>query len=315
MLRPVFLYKSDPVRGQRWGEVFAAEAPEIEFRQWAEWCASNDDPARVQWLAAWEPPERIAERFPSLQLLMSTGAGVDQFDLSQLPPALPLLRMVEPGIVRGMIEYVVHAVLDLHRERPRYRRQQALQQWQPHPLRSAGERSVGVLGLGELGRAVLQALRPFGFRLSGWSRSAHAVDGVACHAGADALDGFLAECEILVCLLPLTDETRGFLNARRLRQLPRGAALVQVGRGAQLVNADLLAALDDGHLSEAMLDVTDPEPLPPGHPLWQHPQVQITPHVASITQPESAARVAIEQLRRHARGEPLTGLVDRQRGY
>lgn len=314
-MRPVFLYKADPVRGRRWAEVFAAEAPEIEFRLWADWGAPGDDPARVRWLAAWEPPDDIAGRFPQLQLLMSSGAGVDQFDFTRLPPALPVVRMVEPGIVRGMVEYVVHAVLDLHRDRPAYRRQQAQRLWQPLPVRTAGERCVGVLGLGSLGQAVLQGLAPFGFRLAGWSRSRHAIDGVACHAGAGGLAAFLAGTDILVCLLPLTDQTRGFLDAARLRTLPRGAALVHVGRGAQLVPAALLQSLDDGHLSEAVLDVTEPEPLPADHALWAHPRVQITPHIASMTQPETAARTALDNLRRHARGEAVTGLVNRALGY
>lgn len=315
MQRPVFLYKADPVRGRRWAEVFADEAPEIELRLWADWMAEGGDPARVLWLAAWEPPDDIPQRFPQLQLLMSPGAGVDQFDFTKLPPELPVVRMVEPGIVRGMVEYVVHAVLDLHRDRPTYRRQQTMRQWRPLPVRTADERCVGVLGLGSLGQAVLQGLSPFGFRLAGWSRTRHAIDGVACHAGAVELDAFLAATDILVCLLPLTQETRGLLDTEVLRRLPRGASLVHVGRGAQLVPEALLRALDDGHLSEAVLDVTLPEPLPADHVLWSHPRIQITPHIASMTQPETAALAAINNLRRHARGESLLGLVDRTRGY
>ena len=139
--------------------------------------------------------------------------------------------------------------------------------------------------------------------------------GVRCHAGADELDGFLAHSEILVCLLPLTDATRGILNAALFAKLPRGASLVHVGRGPQLVAHDLLQALDDGQLAEVVLDVTDPEPLPPDHALWTHPRVRITPHIASMTQPQTAARVAIDNLRRFTRGEALVGLVDRVRGY
>ena len=315
MHRPVFLYKADPVRGHRWAAVFAREAPDIEFRLWADWGGPGDDPAQVRWLAAWEPPVDLAARFPALELLLSTGAGVDQFDFGRLPAALPVVRMVEPGIVAGMVEYVVHAVLDLHRDMPAYRRQQAARQWQPLPVRTAAERRVGVLGLGSLGQAVLQALGPFGFARAGWSRSRPVIDGVACHAGADELEGFLARTDILVCLLPLTADTRGFLGARRLRALPRGAALVHVGRGAQLVADALLQALDDGALSEAVIDVTEPEPLPADHALWTHPRVRLTPHVASMTQPETAARAAIANLRRHARGEAPQGLVDRARGY
>jgi glyoxylate/hydroxypyruvate reductase A len=314
-VRPVFLYKADPVRGQRWAEVFAQQAPDVEFRLWDDWGRPGDDPARVRWLAAWEAPDDIARRFPALQLLMSSGAGVDQFDFARLPPQLPVVRMVEPGIVRGMVEYVVHAVLDLHRDMPSYRRQQADRRWQPLPVRTADQRRVGVLGLGMLGRAVLEALEPFGFVRAGWSRSRHAIDSVACHAGPAELAGFLASTDILVCLLPLTGETHGFLDADRLGRLPRGASLVHVGRGAHLVTEALLRALDDGALAEAVLDVTDPEPLPHDHPLWSHPRVRLTPHVASVTQPETAACRAIDNLRRHARGEAPVGLVDRSLGY
>jgi glyoxylate/hydroxypyruvate reductase len=310
-MRPVFVYKSDPQRGRQWADIFRSEAPEIDFRVWPD----IGDAADVHFLAAWEPPADLATRFPNLQLLLSTGAGVDQFDFAVLPPHLPVVRMVEPGIVDGMVEYVTHAVLDLHRDMPAYRRAQQQRHWHVIPVRPASERRVGVLGLGSLGQAVLARLVSFGFDCAGWSRSRHDVPGVRCHAGAGELDGFLAHCEILVCLLPLTDVTRGILNAELFAKLPKGASLVHVGRGPQLVAHDLLQALDEGHLGEVVLDVTDPEPLPPDHALWPHPRVRITPHIASMTQPQTAARVAIENLRRFAAGKPLVGLVDRTRGY
>ena len=306
-----FLYKSDPARGRQWAAVFARRAPEIDFRIWPD----VGDPARVRFLAAWEPPDDLATRFPNLSVLFSSGAGVDQFDLTALPPALPVVRMVEPGIVHSMVEYVTHAVLDLHRDMPAYRRQQARGEWQPLPVLTTGERRVGVLGLGSLGQAVLAQLVAFGFDCAGWSRSRHVVDRVACHAGDDELGAFLARTEFLVCLLPLTDSTRGFLDTALFSKLPAGASLVHVGRGPQLVANDLLAALDSGQLREAVLDVTDPEPLPPSHALWRHPNVRITPHIASMTQPLSAAEVVLDNLHRFAAGEPMLGLVDRARGY
>jgi len=308
---PAFLYKSDPVRGRQWAEVFARRASPLDFRIWPD----VGNAADVHFLAAWEPPADIATRFPNLKLLFSSGAGVDQFDFSVLPPELPIVRMVEPGIIHGMVEYVTHAVLDLHRDMPAYRRQQQHGLWQPLPVRIAAERRVGVLGLGSLGQAVLQSLHRFGFDCAGWSRSRHEIDGIQCFAGPGELDGFLARTDILVCLLPLTDATRGLLNTDLFSRLPRGAQLVHVGRGAQLVSQDLLDALDDGRIAEAALDVTDPEPLPSGHPLWAHPRVRITPHIASMTQPHSAAEVVLDNLRRFERGEPLLGLVDRFRGY
>ncbi len=307
----VFVYKADPERGRGWAEVFRREAPEIDFRIWPD----IGDPLRVRYLAAWEPPEKIGARFPNLKLLFSTGAGIDQFDLAALPRDLPVVRMIEPGIVGGMVEYVTHAVLDLHRDMPAYRRAQQRREWQVLPVKTASERRVGVLGLGSLGQAVLTQLGTLHFDCAGWSRSQHAIAGVHCFAGDAELPDFLSRTEILVCLLPLTAETRGFLNAELFARLPQGAALVHVGRGPQLDVPDLMAALDSGRIAEAVLDVIEPEPLPPEHPLWSHVRVRITPHIASVTQPVTAARVVLENLRRFARGEALVGLVDRARGY
>jgi len=306
-----FVYKSDPVRGRQWAEVFARHAPELPFHIWPD----VGDPAAVRFLAAWEPPANILEVFPNLELLFSSGAGVDQFDFAALPPELPVVRMVEPGIINGMVEYVSWAVLALHRDMPHYQRQQRRAQWKTAPVRPASQRRVGVLGLGSLGQAALAQLRGFGFACAGWSRSRHALDGVQCFAGADELPGFLARTDILVCLLPLTAETRGVLNAALFAQLPRGAGLVHVGRGPHLVHDDLLAALAGGQIGDAILDVTDPEPLPPDHPFWSHPAIWLTPHIASMTQPDTAAMVVLDNLRRHRDREPLLGLVDRARGY
>lgn len=306
-----FLYKSDPVRGRQWAEVFGRHRPDIDFRIWPD----VGDPARVRFLAAWVPPDDLAARFPNLEVLFSSGAGVDQFDFAALPPDLPVVRMVEPGIVRGMVEYVTHAVLGLHRDMPQYRRQQQEGQWKPLPVRPAGERRVGVLGLGSLGQAVLAQLVSLGFDCAGWSRSQHEVEGVQCHAGADELPAFLARTDILVCLLPLTDSTRGFLDAKLFSMLPQGARLVHVGRGPHLVERDFLDALASGQIGDAVLDVTDPEPLPPTHAFWRHPRIELTPHIASMTQPLSAAEALLDNLRRFEAGEPMVGLVDRTRGY
>jgi glyoxylate/hydroxypyruvate reductase A len=216
----VFVYKADPERGRRWAEVFRREAPEIDFRIWPD----VGDPLAVHYLAAWVPPEDIGARFPNLKLLFSTGAGIDQFDLAALPRALPVVRMIEPGIVGGMVEYVTHAVLDLHRDMPAYRRAQKRREWKVLPVKTAAERRVGVLGLGSLGQAVLAQLTALHFDCAGWSRSRRTIDGVRCFAGDSELPDFLARTEILVCLLPLTAETRGFLNGELFARLPQGAA-------------------------------------------------------------------------------------------
>lgn len=306
-----FVYKADPARGAVWAKLFAERRPDLPFHIWPE----TGDRDAVRFLAAWTPPADIAATFPNLEVLFSVGAGVDQFDFDALPPGLPVVRMVEPGIVGGMAEYASMAVLALHRDLPAYLEQQRRGEWRPIRVWPAATRRVGVLGLGELAQAVLARLAPFGFRLSGWSRSRREIPGVACHAGAAELQPFLAGCDILVCLLPLTAETRGILDRRLFAMLPPGAGLVHAGRGGQLVQEDLLQALEDGQISAAVLDVAEPEPLPPGHPFWAHPRILLTPHVASMTQPETAVQAVLANIARFRRGERMIGLVDRARGY
>jgi glyoxylate/hydroxypyruvate reductase A len=223
--------------------------------------------------------------------------------------------MVEPGIINGMVEYVSLAVLALHRDFFDYVAAKTSRRWNALEVPPASSRSVGVMGMGVLGRAVLERLATYGFRLRGWNRSLRAMPGVQSFAGAEQLQPFLAGCDVLVCLLPLTSATRGILNRELFAMLPANAALINVGRGPHLVDADLIEGLDSGHLSRAILDVTDPEPLPPEHPFWTHPRVFLTPHVASMTQPESAAPILLENLRRHQRGEPLLNVIDRSSGY
>lgn len=305
------LYRSDAPRAAAWSRYFAAQAPDLDFRVWPD--AGNLE--EIEYLIAWQAPRELIAALPRLAVLFSSGAGVDHVDFSAVPAHVPVVRMVEPGIVNGMVEYVSLAVLALHRDFFDYVAQKAARSWNPIEVPPASARTIGVMGLGSLGRAVLDRLAGYGFRLRGWNRSQRDIEGVETFAGGDQLRSFLGGCDVLVCLLPLTTATERILDRELFLALPRGASLVNVGRGAHLVDADLLAALDSGHLSRAILDVTDPEPLPGDHAFWTHPRVFVTPHVASMTQPETAAPVLLENIRRHQRGEALAGVVDRVRGY
>lgn len=304
------IYQGKADRGEIWRALFAAEMPDMPFHLLPE----AGDPAEVTYAATWAPIPDMA-RFPNLRVLFSSGAGVDQFDAAALPPDVSLVRMVEPGIIDSMAEYVTLSTLLLHRDFVGYRRSQDAAAWAPLPVRTAASRRVGLMGLGTLGQASLARLRPFGFDLRGWNRSPREIEGVACFTGPAEFDAFLSGCEILVCLLPLTEETRGILSAALFEKLPAGAGIVNTGRGGHLVEPDLIPALESGRLSAAILDVTEVEPTPPDHPFWRHPRIVLTPHIASMTQPESAGRVLLDNVRRHRAGEAMVGLVDRRRGY
>lgn len=305
------LYRSDAPRAAAWSEFFADHAPDLDFRVWPD--AGNLD--EIEYLIAWQAPSEFLEALPRLKVLFSSGAGVDHVDLSAVPPHVPLVRMIEPGIIDGMIEYVSLAALALHRDFFDYVEAKASRTWNPLEVPPASSRTIGVMGLGVLGLAVLDRLRSYGFGLRGWNRSPRAAAGVDIFTGHAQLADFLGGCDILVCLLPLTSTTAGILNSDLFSMLPRGASIINVGRGPHLVEADLLAALDSKQLSRAVLDVTEPEPLPADNLLWTHPRIFVTPHVASMTQPETAAPILLENIRRHQRNEPLTGIVDRSRGY
>lgn len=305
------LYKADPVRGEHWKRLFAEHAPDIEWRAWPD----IGDPQDIRYLAAWQAPDDLDTLLPNLQVLFALSAGVDQLDLDRLPTTLPVVRLLDPSITRGMCEYATFAVLSLHRDMLRYRQQQMARCWQAHLLQPAAKRRVGVMGLGTQAQQILATLQPFGFALSGWARSEHHIDGVDCFAGAEQLPAFLGQCDIVLCVLPLTEQTKGILNRQLFQHLPKGAALVNMGRGGHLVEEDLLEALASGQLSAAVLDVLEQEPAAPDHPFWQHPQILLTPHIAAMTQPESAFSVLLENIRRHQRGESMLGQVDRKRNY
>ncbi len=298
-------------RGRHWQQRFAVEEPEIAFRVWPE----EGDPLEVEYLVAWQPPEDPFQRYPNLRVVFSIGAGVDQFDLASFPGHVRLVRMLDPGILQGMREYATLAVLALHRDLPHYMAAQREARWQALPSLPAQRRRVGIMGLGNLGAAVAETLGNLGFMVSGWSRSRREIRAVECFAGDEELGAFLANTDILVCLLPLTEATRGILCRDVFSQLSRGARLLNIGRGAHLNETDLLAALDDGQLSAAMLDVLEKEPPSDDHPFWRHPRILLTPHVAAATQVDTGCDVLLDNLRRYRAGLPMYGEVNVSAGY
>lgn len=295
-----------------WLSTLAAELPDLEMRVWPQ----MGDAGTIRYALVWNPPRGLLASLPNLKAVLSLGAGVDALLADPtLPPDLPVVRLVEPGLTAGMTEYVVWQALAWHRNERAYRTQQAEGRWQKCREQLAWQRSVAVMGLGEMGLAAARALAALGFRVSGWSRTPRRIDGIDCHAGWAGLDAFLAAAECLVCLLPLTGETQGILNAGVFARMPRGAHLINAGRGGHLVEADLLDALASGQLGGAALDVFTHEPLPPGHPFWSHPHITVTPHVAAVTHGHTAAPSIAAAIRELDQGRLPPQTVDRQRGY
>lgn len=264
----------------------------------------------------WKPPEDPFAGQTRLKAVFNIGAGVDAIiDHPGLPAGVPLIRLEDAGMASQMVEYVTFGVLQHLRSFDRYAAQAARGEWRALPVRPTSSFTVGILGLGLLGRAIADGLRPFGLRLAAWSRSRHDHPGVTCLAGAHELDTFLRHLDVLVVMVPLTPETRGLIDAARLAALPRGAALINVARGGVIVDADLLAALDSGHIGNAMLDVFTEEPLPPDHRFWRHPRVRVTPHVSAVTLVDESIRQIVKKILAMERGDTVSGVVLRSRGY
>jgi len=286
--------------------------PDLEVEVWP----TVKNPADIDAILVWLPPaEGGLALFPNLKVIQSLGAGVNQLDLKSLPRHIPLARLVDPGLNVSMRDYCVWAVLRHYRGLDRHAEHQPQKKWVYYipPPKSAV--SVGVMGLGELGGEVAKAVADLGFSVRGWSRSPKTIDRVACFSGLGGLREFASSTDILVCLLPLTPETRGILARPLFEMLPRGAKLINVGRGDHLVEADLIPAIEAGQIASATLDVFSHEPLPQDHPFWTHPKITVTPHVAAFGAAVSAAPVVIENLRRAMAGKRLLNQVDIDRGY
>lgn len=306
----ILLYTAGSNAGS-WLEALRRAFPGVPIDGWPSPSASEADYALV-----WKPPVELLRALGRVKAIFNLGAGVDSVpDLSALPPDANLVRLEDAGMAEQMAEYVCHAVLRRYREFDAYAEQQRSAEWRARPRLSKSEFIVGILGLGVLGTAVASALAPFGFPLRAWSRTPKLFAGVATSSGFSELDDFLAGTRVLVCLLPLTSQTQRLLDRPRLSRLPRGAYLVNVSRGAIVVDDELLALLDDDHLAGATLDVFQDEPLPPEHRFWHHPRVTLTPHVSAVTLvDESVAQIAAK-IRCLEAGLPITGVVGREHGY
>jgi glyoxylate/hydroxypyruvate reductase len=303
---------------QAWLAALRAALPEERIED----SAARLDPAEVDVALVANPPPGSLQGLPALRLVQSLWAGVDRLLADPtLPPRVPVARMVDPAMAAAMAETALWAVLALHRGFFAYARQQQDERWQVLPQRRADEVRIAVLGLGELGRTVAARLASQGYRVEGWRQGGTGSPARAdmpvlpAHEGLPALGPLLAASDIVVNLLPLTPATRHLFDAQGFGAMKRGAALVNLARGAHVVEADLLAALAEGQLSHAVLDVFQAEPLQTGHPFWRHPQVTVLPHIAALTDPRSAAESVAANVRALRAGRPLAHLVDRRRGY
>jgi glyoxylate/hydroxypyruvate reductase len=295
---------------EQWRDAFVRELPDVRLHVWP------DAPGIVDFAIVWKPPAELFERVRVRRAIFNLGAGVDGLlGVPDLPRNVPIVRLEDAGMAVQIAEYATLAVLRAYREQDAYAAQQREQRWHQRPRLPKQGFGIGLLGLGILGQAVARALRTFDFPLYGWSRSPRTVSGVTVFTGENGLREMLAFSRVLVVLLPSTPDTRGLLDRTTLRLLPVGAHLVNVARGALVVESDLIDLLDQGHLASATLDVFESEPLPAGHRFWHHPKIVLTPHVSAATLlDESAAQVAAK-LKAVARNEPVTGIVNPQRGY
>jgi glyoxylate/hydroxypyruvate reductase A len=306
------LYADDPADAASWAAAIRALAPGLELRFWPD----SGPAAEVDFAIVGGRAPGDLRIFPNLKAIQSTWAGVNHLLTdANLPPDRPLARMVDQGLTVSMTEFVVLHALDSAREGQRLRAAQRTRQWLYLEPVAPGSIRIAILGLGTLGADAGKRLADLGFAVGGWSRSRKEIAGIESFAGAEGLQACLAGAQILICLLPLTDDTRGILNAATFALLAEGAVLIHAARGPHLVEADLLAALESGRLSRAILDVFATEPLAPDHAFWRHPNITVTPHVAAITRAGTGAADIVENYRRALAGETLVNQVDRTKGY
>jgi glyoxylate/hydroxypyruvate reductase A len=296
-------------RAEPWLEGFRQALPGADIELWQPGAPAADH------AVVWAPPQQFFDEQPRLKGVFNIGAGVDALLKLKPPAGATLVRIEDGGMAVQMAEFVAHAVVRHFRELDVYDREQANAHWEFRRPRVRKDYPVGVMGLGVLGERVAQGLLHFEFPVRGWSRSPKQLAGVECFAGAEQFDAFLRGSRFLVCLLPLTPETAGILNRENLSRLLPGGYVINVARGAHLVDDDLIALIDGGHLAGATLDVFRTEPLPPEDPFWRHPKITVTPHTSARTMRDETIAQIAGKIRAFERGEPIAGVVDARRGY
>ena len=306
------ILKTSSDRGPWWRAEFNKALPDLEFRQFPATGRVED----IEFALVWQPDPGFLKSLPGLKAIFSLGAGVDHILVDRdLPKGVPIVRLVDEQLTRQMTEYAVLHALRFHRQAAGYEELQRQKRWHEFPQKMTNERRVGVMGIGEIGGSVARALASLGFDVAGWARSERKNAGFPVFAGRARLQEFLGRSDIVVCVLPLTPETADILNAQAFAAMPKDGYVINIGRGNQVVETDLLAAVESGHLAGAALDVFRQEPLPASSPLWRNPKVTVTPHVAAITDPRSALKQVVENIKRIRRGEAPLNMVDLRRGY
>ena len=307
----ILLYRGDGVIAP-WAQDFMHALPGAETVEWRE----GQTPAPCDYAVLWNPAPALLAQLGSVKAIFLMGAGVDALlKFGDALPDVPIVRLGDAGMAVQMAEYVAYATLRYFRRFDEYEEQARHGLWSPLPAYAKEEFTVGVMGLGKLGLRVVETMRGFGFPVRGWSRTAKDIPGVDCYAGMEALGDFLAGTRVLVSLLPLTPETSNLLDRRRLSTLPQGAYLINVARGAQVAEPDLLTLIRAGHIAGATLDVFRNEPLPAPHPFWEEPRITITPHISALTVREDAVRQIIDKIAAFEADQPVADIVDRQLGY
>ncbi|GAB3537774.1 glyoxylate/hydroxypyruvate reductase A [Pontibacter brevis] len=295
-----------------WVSALKEKRPELDIRIYPD----ETNREEVEFALAWNHPLGAFKKYPNLKCISSMGAGVDHILKDpDLPEGVSITRITEPNLAKDMAEFTTALVMNHVRGFSAYKAAEQRQQWAPKPYLRTGDVTIGVMGVGVLGSYVAGKLQELGFKVNGWARTPKQVQDMQVYVGQDGLNSFLASSDILICLLPLTKETANILNKNTFSKLPEGAFVINVARGEHLVENDLIEMIDTGHLSGASLDVFRKEPLPANHPFWEHPKINVTPHIASITNPATAADQILDNYDRLKKKEPLTGIVSLTKGY